>query len=455
VIRPALVLALIVALTVAARSFLPPGAVSIGSAGAALGFGFLLLAALQTGQLFHAIHLPHLTGFILCGAVVGPEVLGFLDEASVGELAVMKRVAVGFIGLLAGCELNFKALRPKLRTIGTFGLAGMLGALIVLFLAFQGVLAFLPATRGLGLGARTMIALLASNALVAFSPPVVIGVINEARARGPFSEVCVPLVVLADLAIVVTFSLTNAIARGVFPAAGDGSAVSALAIHIFGSIAIGLLFGVALALYMTRVRERVPLVVFGCLIVIAEVGLALHLDPLLVGLAAGLFLENISPVSGHEVVHATEPAAMPTFVIFFATVGAELHVHAFLSVVGFSALAALARASGLFTGVRLVAKKVDAPPVIAKHIPFTMLPQAGIALALANTIKTSYAGWGEAVGTILLGTVVVNEVLGPILFRAALARAGEIPADDPPASSQEPEPTAPGAELSPVPASEA
>jgi len=443
-IRSALVLAFIVALTVAARSFLPTG--SLGATGTALGFGFILLAAIQTGHIFHALSLPHLTGFILCGAVVGPEVLGFVDAHSVAELAPMKRVAVGLIGLLAGCELNVRALRPRLRNIAIFAGSGMAGAFVIIYTVFTVVLMKLPATAHMSVGQRLVIALICANALVAFSPPVVIGVINEARAKGPLTEICVPLVVVADLIIVITFSLTNAFAHTVFPMEGSSSGVFALVWHVFGSIGAGLIYGLVLALYITRVKERIALFVFGTLFVLAEGGSALHVDPLLVGLTAGLFLENISPVSGEEVAHAAEPAAMPVFTLFFAVIGAELHVHAFLSVVGFSAVAAIARATGVFVGTRVIAGRTSSPPVVKKFIAFCMLPQAGIALALATTVKSQFKPWGEAVGTILLGTVVVNEVLGPILFRSALARAGEIPPEeDAPPSSEPPETVAPAA----------
>lgn len=429
-IRDALVLALIVALTVAARSFLPPGSIGAWSPGAALGFGFVLLAAIQTGSIFHALRLPHLTGFILTGAIVGPEILGFLDTGSVEALGTIKQVAVGFIGLLAGCELNVRALRSRLKTISLFALCGLVGAFCLLFVLFLVLLSFVPATRDLDGQHRAMVALLCANALAAFSPPVVIGVINEARARGPVADLCVPLVVLADLVIVITYSFSNAAGHAMFPSPGDTSGLFGLATHIFGSIGFGLAFGAILALYITRVKSRIALFVFGALFVIAEAGGALHLDPLLVGLAAGLFLENISPVSGHEVAHETESAAHPTFVVFFATVGAELHVHAFLSVVGYSIAAAAVRATGIFGGARIASSLARAEPVVRKSIGFTMLPQAGIALALATSIKSGFKPWGDAVGTILLGTVVVNEVLGPVLFRLALARAGEIPAED-------------------------
>src|SRR5205823_1607105 len=91
-----------------------------------------------------------------------------------------------------------------------------------------------------------------------------------------------------------------------------------LAIHVLGSIAAGIAVGIVFAVYIKRVALRISLFVFAMLFVAAEIGNAFNLNPLLVGLAAGLFLENVSPVSGHEVIHHTEVAAMPTFAVFFA-----------------------------------------------------------------------------------------------------------------------------------------
>src|SRR6185369_2318535 len=106
---------------------------------------------------------------------------------------------------------------------------------------------------------------------------------------------------------------------------------------------VGIGIGLMFALYMRRVRMRIALFVFAVCFVVAEAGTSLHFDPLLVGLAAGLFLENVSPVSGHEVIHETEIAAMPTFAVFFAVIGAEVHLEAFVAVAPFAVCMALTR----------------------------------------------------------------------------------------------------------------
>lgn len=423
-IRAMVLLALIAVLSFAARSFAPGGAIPAGS-GAVLAFGFLLLAAVQTGHVFHGLRLPHLTGFILCGAVFGPEVLGLLTHEMVSDLAIVKKVAVGLIALNAGCELNFKALRPRLKSIGAVSAAGLFCAALLLFGLFAWLTQRLPFTRDLTEIQKLVVALVCANVLTALSPAVVMGIISETRAKGPLTELALSIVVLADLAIVVSFSLTGSVVGRVFPETAHAAGLGGLLAHVFGSIGAGVGIGAVFALYMKRVGSRVGLFVFGVSFVVAEAGGALHLDPLLTGLTAGLFLENVSPVSGHEVIRHTHPAAMPTFAVFFAVVGAEVHIATFVSVAGWAAIAALVRGIGLTVGARIGARLSRLEPDLARRIPFGMYPQAGIAIGLANLVREQFAPWGEAASMLLLGTIVVNEMIGPVLFRTALVRAGE------------------------------
>jgi len=424
-IRAAVVLLLVAGISFAARSFLPASATVTGS-GAALAFGFLLVAAMQTAHIFHELKLPHLTGFILCGAIFGPEVLRLITPSMLEDLVLVKKVAVGLIALTAGCELNFSNLRSKIGSIGIVSFFGLLFAFTLLFGLFAFVLGHIEFTAAMTLPQRLTVALVCATVLSALSPAVVMGILTETRAAGPVSEMCLSIVVLADLAIVVAFSFTESVARTTFPSGGNSSIFGALAVHIFGSIAAGITVGLLSAFYIRRVGQRVGLFVFAVLFVVAEGGRALHLDPLLVGLSAGLFLENISPVSGHEVIRETQVAAMPTYAVFFAVVGAEIHLHAFFAVAPYAVLAAIVRATGIFTGARLGGRIAKVDPEVMKWVPLGMFPQAGVAIGLANLVASSFTPWGPAAATLILGTILINEMIGPVVFRLALTRAGEV-----------------------------
>lgn len=430
VTRAILLLLLVTAVAYSARTFLPSGATVTGS-GAALAFGFLIVASLQVAQLAEATRSPHVTGYLLCGLLFGPSVLQIVSDAMLADLALIKGTAIGLIALLAGCELNFKRLRPQLRAIAAISFGSIALTVLLLGILFFWITSVLPATAGFTTMERVAVALICANVLAAFSPAVVIGVISETQARGPLSELCMSIVVIADLAIVIGFSMTSTFARAVLPATGAEGGMAVLAAHIFGSIAVGIGFGILLAIYIQRVRSRTGLVLFAVLFIAAEAGRVLHLDPLLVGLAAGLFLENVSPVGGEEVTRAAAPVALPTFAIFFAVIGAELQLGAFVHVAPFAVAAALVRAVAIYAGTKFGVASAGVELRIGRLVPLGLLPQAGVPIALAVLVLNDFEPWGRVLGTVLLGSIVVNQLIGPILFRYALAKADEIAPPEP------------------------
>lgn len=421
--RPAFLLLVLAALMSGVRSFAPVATQRLGS-GTALAFGFLLLAAVLSGQVFKTLRLPKLTGFLFCGVLFGPELLGLVTPAMVKDLTVIKRVSVGLIGLLTGLELNLRTLAPKLPRYGFISATSLIGAFVPLFVLFWYITPTLPATASMNDTQQMMVAMVAAIVLSTLSPAVVTGVLSETKAAGPLSELTLAVVVLADLILTVAFSAAGDLARGSLPSTGGGG--DSLAFHIFGSLGVGALLGVILSVYAQRVGHRVGLFTFALLFVIAEAGNVIHLDPLLVGLSAGLFLENISPVKGNEIHHKMEPVTLPTFAVFFAVVGAEVHLREFLSVAAVSVLAALIRGTGLWMGSRGGAWLTKTPPSQGKGLVLGLIPQAGVSIAFAGLVKSSFPGWGGEIATLLLGTIVVNEMIGPALFRAALSSAGEV-----------------------------
>ena len=287
--RALILIAVVLAVALGSRSFLPADAVVTGS-GATLAMGLMLLMALLSAQLSSPMRLPALTAYILIGALMGPDGLGLLTTHMIGDLSPVKSVAVGLIALLAGCELNLRALAPRLRQIGLLSLAGLVSGFVLIAAALFGMSTLLPFGEGLSLEHRALVSMLCALVLCAFSPPVVIGVLTEARAKGPLTELWIAIAVLADIAVVLTFSLSSAVASQVFTTTGGDSALGGVLWHLLGSFGLGLLVGPVLAFYISRVGRRVGLFTFAVLFVIAQVSGPLHLDPLLVGLTAGLTL---------------------------------------------------------------------------------------------------------------------------------------------------------------------
>src|ERR1019366_1094736 len=235
------------------------------------------------------------------------------------------------IALSAGGELNFKRLKGKCLSIVAIGGFSLVGALVLittaLFLlsSIPFVIShFLPFMDGMTLVQRAVVSLVIGTVLAAVSPTVALALISETGSAGPISDIVLGLVVMGDLFIIFAFAGVNALAGSTF-AAGGGGGMSELLVHIFGSIGVGLILGVVFTLYLKKINQRVALFVFGVCFLCAEAGTRLHLDPLLMCLTAGLFLENATDIEGAKLIKDLEAAAVPTFAVFFAVAGAGLH----------------------------------------------------------------------------------------------------------------------------------
>lgn len=421
-IRALFLLAITVLLIASARSFLPQETSLVGS-GAALAFGFVLLAALQTGTIVAGLKLPRLTGYLLCGFLAGPSVLNFVTERMLLDMKLVNNVAISLIALSAGAELNFKKLRPRLRAIMSVSSAAIAMTLVLCTAGLFALTSVLPFARGMGVVDRLAVSLSMAVVLSALSPTVTLAIINETGSDGLISEVVLGIVVVADLALVFSFAGINAgVAR--LLGAGGGSGVGELLIHIFGSIGVGAVLGIVFYVYKKKIGQRMALFVFGVCFLSAEIGTKLHLDPLLMCLTAGLFIENVTDIHGASLLDEIQPAAMPVFALFFAVAGAGLHWHIFREVALFAFVLSALRALALYSGAQ-IGMRIGQVPKESRAMHFGLYSQSGIAIGLSILLKKQFPTWGEGASACLLGSIMINEMVGPVLFRAALVRAGE------------------------------
>lgn len=253
--RAIFLLAITVVLIAAARSFLPEETSIVGS-GAALAFGFVLLAAIQSGTIFAGVKLPRLTGYLVSGFVAGPSVLNLVTDRMLSDLKLVNGVAIGLIALSAGGELNFKRLRGKYLSILAIGGFSLIGAVFFIALALLALSSisfvitnFLPFMDGMTFTQRAVVALLIGTVLAAVSPTVALALISETGSAGPICDTVLGLVVMGDLFIIFLFAGVNALAGATF-SSGEGGGMTELLVHIFGSIGVGLILGVVFTVYL-------------------------------------------------------------------------------------------------------------------------------------------------------------------------------------------------------------
>jgi Kef-type K+ transport system membrane component KefB len=418
-------LLLLAVLGLLAYTFRGPAETATPGAGTVLAFGYLLLSAYFVGDLFKRVSLPRLTGYIACGIVVGPSVLGLVPRETLGSLALVNGAATALIALTAGSEIDFEAMKPLLRSIAGLTLAAVLGTTVLLAGAVFAVRDYLPFMGSMTTVQAAAVAVVLGVVMVAQSPAVVVALRDEMAADGPVSRTVLGVVVIADLVVIVMFALASTLAKSTFGQGADAIEVaSRLAWEIGGSVVSGLVIGELLALYLRKVQGSAGLFILAVAFVVAEVGQRLHFDPLIVALSAGMLIRNATGV-GERLHDEIESASLPVYVLFFAVTGANLHLDILLVVGAPAAFLVLVRGFGLWAGTHAGARLAGAPPAVGRYAGFGLLPQAGLALALALLFAKTFPEFGEGAAALTLGVVALNELVAPILYRAALVRSGE------------------------------
>jgi len=391
-------------------------------------FGILLLTADTFGAIAHDLRLPRLIGYLVAGLALGPSVAGIVPAGVLQDLGMMKRLAVGLIGLLAGAELRISDLRERHRVILLVLAFQTVAVLAVLLGAALLLRTWLPFLDGLSDARLFFVALLFAVILTVNSPMITLALLTETRASGPLARTTLGVVLVADVIIILLFTGAFSLAQASLGGATAGAPEILLRLlrEVLGSIVAGATIGGVLTLYLRFVKRE--LVVFAVVVVFATAAAAqaLHFEFLLSLLVAGFLVENVAPVRAEPLVAILHQAALPVFVIFFAMAGAELHIQEFAAVWPLVVVIALVRIGAVFASTTYAARLAGAEPAVARYGWTGLVSQAGVALGLATIVADRLPGVGLAMQALTIGVIAFNESVGPILFRQGLERAGEV-----------------------------
>jgi Kef-type K+ transport system membrane component KefB len=417
--------ALILALLLGGIELITP----LGEAGqgstALLTFGILILGAYTIGEIATAIRLPKIVGYLIAGVIFGPSVMNVVSATGVERLTGVSQLAVALIAFLAGAELRWSEVRDNwrklVRLMGTeLGLT-----FIVLGLLVYGLVSTFDIIPQPTQPRLIAFALLFASIAIVHSPAVTMALLTETRASGPVARTTLGVVLLADVAVVLLFSITLSIARWLVPTTGMSANVLLAIWEIVGAFLVGGLIGLGVAAYMRFVGRE--LMLFAVLVAFfgLEITRVLHVELLLTLIVAGFVVENMSS-QGEQLRHAMERSAAPVFVVFFALAGAKIELESVVPLLPFVVPIAIARALSIRTGIALGARWAGASEDERRYTWLGLVSQAGVAIGLATIVAQAYPQLGAQLRGMLLALIAVNETVGPVLFRRALANAGEI-----------------------------
>jgi Kef-type K+ transport system membrane component KefB len=420
-----LLLLLVFGLMQAAVSFAPTPGIGSARAAVTLAAGFILLAALFSGNLFKRLGLPRLTGYLILGLLAGPSVTGLISERVLIDLRIFNGAAIALIALTAGTEMDFRRMRPLLRGVAWIAGIAVLGTMGLLAFVASSIRAWLPFTEGLTPTQNLALSVVLGITIAAQSPAVVVALRKETNADGPLARTVLGVVVLSDLLVILIFAVALSFARPLLGGVTAGGMSGWLVVwEVVGSLVVGLAIGVLIAAFLRSITSGGPLFVLMTGFLMAEVGQRIHLDPLLIALAAGILVRNRTPY-GDRLHAEIEAASTPVYVGFFAVAGATIHLDALARIALPASVFVVTRAAGFLVGSNIAARCAGSPAVVRRYAGFGLLPQAGLALALALLFTRSFPDLGEEAAALVFGIVGLNELVSPIAYKWALVRSGE------------------------------
>lgn len=388
--------------------------------------GFLLLASYLAGRAARAVNLPQITGYLIIGILVGPYVLGTFPRSMVEEFRFVNGVALALIALSAGGELRVEAVRDRFRSIATITTLQILIMFSVVATAVFLARSSIDFLRNEPPRVAFAVSLLFGLVAVAKSPATTIAVITEEKARGVFTDTVLGITVLKDVIILILIALFIPLATTIVDPAGGFSfhAVREILLEILGSLAVGVVLGWLVTLYLRRITRYRILFILGVAFLAVHLGDWLHLESILIAMAAGFFVQNFSS-QGWRLLQALEANSLPFYAVFFALAGADMNLQVLKTAWVIATAIVATRAAALWLSTYLGARMVGDPPALRRHAWMGFMAQAGVTLGIANMVRERFPVWGMHVATIIIATIAVNQILGPPAFRWALIRSGE------------------------------
>jgi len=379
--------------------------------------GLLLVLSLVVALIAEIVHIPKVTSYLLVGLVMGPSVLNFVrEEEHLSQVHSLTELAMAVVLFYLGSHFPL----AHLRKIGRRALKISLGELSLTFtLVFAGILLVTNDWK---------MALLLGCLALATAPATTILVIKEFQSEGEVTEYTSILVALNNLVCIIAFELAFV---GISLFSGTGleieSSLTWLAVSLLASVVLGAAGGLLISYGCGLLKQSLWLVLLvGVCAIVMGVSDQLGVPYMLTFLMMGVVVANVSE-DRMAIVKEINATMSLLCVMFFAVHGAELNLNTFWTVglVGFVYI--VCRIAGKFLGVHFAARIMHEPPEVRNWLGLAILAQAGAAIALCTIAAERDPALGKPIQVIILGSVVVFEILGPILTRQSLLRAGEIP----------------------------
>lgn len=405
-----------------------------------LSLGIALAVGLLFTRIMKLVKLPNVTAYLFAGLLIGPSFWtlvtggkydGLLNEQTLDSFEIIVTLALGFIAFSIGGEFRISSIKKLGKQIIT----------ITFFQALTTTVFVLVALLVAGFGTPTALSL--SAIATATAPAATLLVVRQYKADGPVTRTLLPVVALDDAIGLMVFSIFVSLACTI----ANGENISAKTmiiaplVEIILSLLIGSVLGFAVALCVKWFKSRanrlcvcITAVVIGVAIVelfeekqYSILGMNLSLSSLLLCMMTGAVFCNLCG-EYDKVLEGIERWTPPLFMLFFVISGADLDLSLLPKIGAVGIVYLVFRVLGKYFGARIGACIAHSEENVRKYLGFMLIPQAGVAIGMAQLIITKLPQFGSQIQAVVLCATLIYEIIGPILTKIALRKAGEIKA---------------------------
>ena len=370
------------------------------------------------GKVARIFKLPNVSGYLVAGLFLGPSFFKFVSGQDIETFSVINELALALIAFSIGSEFVLKDMRKLGKSIIIITLAEVVGAVFIVFSVmyyiFNQPFAF---------------SIVIASMSAATAPAATLLVIKQYKTHGPLTKTILPVVALDDVFGIIVFGIAMSLATLTTgqEAFSLYNMIANPLIEIGGSILLGSVMGILLVFLSKKSSGSDELQVITLVAIGVSTGLSnlLGLSPLLTCIMMGTVLVNMKKNS-KRVFDSINGFVSPVYVLFFTLAGASLDLSILLSVGLLGVAYVIARAAGKMAGAWAGAKAVKADPLVTKNLGYAFFPQGGISIGLLVIVRSQLPAFATEISTIIMFSVLIYEVTGPIFAKLAISRAGEI-----------------------------
>jgi Kef-type K+ transport system membrane component KefB len=389
--------------------------------------GTVSLLGLLSGKFLNYLRIPAVVGYVLTGVILGTSVIGWLTPAHLNSLGLINELALGFIAFTIGAELEWNAIKRLGASIISISIAEATGAFALVTLSMY------------LMTGKLYFALILGAVASATAPAATMMVLQETKAKGVLTSTLIAVVAIDDALALILYGFASSLAH-VLLGSNNQLSIKALffnpGMEILGSLVLGIVFGLLLSLMMKKIRTPHELTILVVSMVFINSGLAIafNFSELLADMALGATLANMVPSLSRRIFGLIEAFTPAIYCMFFVLAGARLQIGLFYRVGWLGLVYILARMSGKVGGTIFGATVSHTSKTVRKYLGFGLLSQIGVAVGLAIIVghdfpSSVYGAAGEQLSlwiiNILLFTTLITEVMGPLLTKYAVTKAGE------------------------------